>query len=117
MRHSDIRLTLGTYTDPQLLDTASAVKALPSLTSTADGQRLKATGTFGPAGEELGAQLGGKGRAGVRCEARPRTEGSLEGETSRTLQRPVHAELSNGLHYDSSKRATGLEPATFSLEG
>jgi integrase len=31
MRHSDIRLTLGTYTDLRLLDTAAAVDVLPSL--------------------------------------------------------------------------------------
>lgn len=31
MRHSDIRLTMGTYTDPRLLDVAGAVECLPSL--------------------------------------------------------------------------------------
>ena len=30
-RHSDIKLTMGAYTDPQLLDAAGAVAALPSL--------------------------------------------------------------------------------------
>lgn len=31
MRHSDIRLTMGVYTDPRLLDTAAAVATLPSV--------------------------------------------------------------------------------------
>ena len=31
MRHSDIKLTMGTYVDARLLDTASAVESLPSL--------------------------------------------------------------------------------------
>jgi hypothetical protein len=36
LRHSDIRLTMGTYTDPQLLDIAGAVEMLPSV-GTSDG--------------------------------------------------------------------------------
>ena len=31
MRHSDIRLTMGVYTDPKLLDVRGAVEALPAL--------------------------------------------------------------------------------------
>jgi integrase len=47
MRHSDIRLTMKTYTDPRLLDVAGAVEALPlleleSITATTS---LKRTGT------------------------------------------------------------------------
>ena len=50
MRHSDIRLTMKTYTDPRLLDVAGAVDALPdlsleSITATAS---LRRTGTDGP---------------------------------------------------------------------
>ena len=32
MRHSDIRLTMATYTDPKLLDIAGAVESLPGMT-------------------------------------------------------------------------------------
>ena len=35
MRHSDIKLTMGVYTDPKLLDVRQAVERLPELTSTA----------------------------------------------------------------------------------
>ena len=31
MRHADIKLTMGIYTDPRLLDVAGALDALPSL--------------------------------------------------------------------------------------
>ncbi len=31
MRHSDTRLTLGTYTSQRLLNTAAALKALPAM--------------------------------------------------------------------------------------
>ena len=49
MRHSDINLTMNTYTDPKLLDVAGAMEALPSLPLTTGKQRdriaVKATGT------------------------------------------------------------------------
>jgi integrase len=47
MRHSDIRLTMKTYTDPRLLDVAGAVDALPDLSiePTWNQQLAKATGT------------------------------------------------------------------------
>lgn len=31
MRHSDIKLTMGTYTDPEFLDVAGAMATLPAL--------------------------------------------------------------------------------------
>ena len=31
MRHSDVNLTMGTYTDPKLLDVAGAMESLPAL--------------------------------------------------------------------------------------
>ncbi len=42
MRHSNISLTMGTYTDARLLDTAEAVEALPSLPLPALQQRTVA---------------------------------------------------------------------------
>ncbi len=52
MRHSDIRLTMGVYTDPKLLDVRGALDALPTL-SLQSGQARKeavqATGTDGMA--------------------------------------------------------------------
>jgi integrase len=50
MRHSSIDLTMNVYTDPQLLDVAGTVEALPDLPLETDGKigQEKATGTDGP---------------------------------------------------------------------
>lgn len=49
MRHSDIRLTMGVYTDPKLLDIHGAMDALPELSLTGttedDRQAIRLTGT------------------------------------------------------------------------
>jgi hypothetical protein len=50
MRHSDIKLTMGVYTDPKLLDVAGALEgALPSLPLDGEpqAQKQRATGTAG----------------------------------------------------------------------
>jgi integrase len=49
MRHSDIRLTMNTYTHLQLIDTAGAVEAMPSIgDARQETTRQAATGTDGP---------------------------------------------------------------------
>lgn len=49
MRHSDIRMTMKTYTDPKLLDVHGALDALPALPLRAHAERqsMAATGTDG----------------------------------------------------------------------
>jgi hypothetical protein len=50
MRHSDIKLTMGVYTDPKLLDVRGALDALPGLPlagGQAEGEAVRATGTDG----------------------------------------------------------------------
>ena len=51
MRHSDIRLTMGVYTDPKLLDVRGALDSLPSLPLNAGqadiAEAARATGTNG----------------------------------------------------------------------
>ena len=50
MRHSDIRLTMGVYTDPKFLDVRGTLEALPTLTlerGQARKEALQATGTDG----------------------------------------------------------------------
>ena len=44
-RHTDPKLTAGTYQDVRLLDTRSAVAKLPSLQNETDGEQRRATGT------------------------------------------------------------------------
>ena len=56
MRHSDIKLTMGVYTDPKLLDVRGALDALPMLPlrgDQAEGAALQATGTDGEAGRKF----------------------------------------------------------------
>jgi hypothetical protein len=58
MRHSDINLTMNTYTDPRLLDVAGAMDALPLLPL--DGGRpevLRATGTYDSTASPLAPTL------------------------------------------------------------
>ncbi len=50
MRHADIKLTMGVYTDPKLLDVRGALDALPLLPlggGQGEGEALQATGTGG----------------------------------------------------------------------
>jgi hypothetical protein len=52
MRHSDINLTMGVYTDPKLLDVRGALDARPSLSLRSDQAGkvpIRATGTDGAA--------------------------------------------------------------------
>jgi integrase len=45
MRHSDLRLTMATYTDARIFDLAAAVAKLPSMTPTPQTETAVATGT------------------------------------------------------------------------
>ena len=60
LRHSDIRLTMNTYTHVQLIDTAAAVEMLPSITGPkTDQNHQRQTGTHGGVcGAEIGAVTG-----------------------------------------------------------
>ena len=46
-RHSDIKLTMRTYTDPKLLDVHAAIESLPSLPLNCELSGQRATGTEG----------------------------------------------------------------------
>jgi len=52
MRHSDIRLTMGVYTDPKLLDVAGAVESLPAVTGERTERGVR-TGTDGTDATQL----------------------------------------------------------------
>ena len=60
LRHSDIRLTMNTYTHLQLVDTAGAVEALPDISPTdSESTRQVRTGTYdGGRGAVIGAVIG-----------------------------------------------------------
>jgi integrase len=60
MRHSDIKLTMGVYTDPKLLDVRGALDALPALpiaTTPSEAEPLRATGTDDAAARTLAPTL------------------------------------------------------------
>src|SRR5262249_29875907 len=60
MRHSDIKLTMQTYTDPKLLDVRGALDALPALPldrGPAGAEQARADGTEGPGVPRVGLQL------------------------------------------------------------
>ena len=118
MRHSDIRLTFGTYTDPRLLDTGRAVESLPRLTDKPMKERIRATGTCGgvsPRLGKLGAQLGGKAHQAIQSGAISFPEsGSKRGRSTRP-QVSLDSRLSNPIQNSSTKRAIGFEPTTSSL--
>ncbi len=117
MRHSDIRLTLGTYTDPRLLDTASALDALPSSDRRPDTDRQRATGTYDTSSEPLGVQLGGMVRPGMQKPASGCSDGDKARHSPEVPQVVDTSQVSNDMQRDSQQRATRLERATISLEG
>ena len=113
MRHSDYRTTLRHYTVLGLTDTAAAMDRLPGVALSS--QANAATGTADAAlnGPQLGCQHHERETARNRAAGRD----GASGESKRTRnEKPQH---SQGFSRDSlvlsSKRATGIEPATFSL--
>jgi len=126
MRHSDVNLTMNTYTDPKLLDVAGAMEALPSLPLEDGPQRvanvISATGTDDSTPSPLVPVL-------VPTTGKPCILGAIvdkaadEAKQSRATaavavsaypvkqNNPLTIAV-NGLH---KERETGLEPATSSL--
>ena len=94
LRHSDIRLTMNTYTHLQLVDTAGAVEALPSLPALDGGRnRQVRTGTDGRiCGAEIGAERQenrGASRQGLTNRPeRPAKTGRSKTPVNREEKRP-----------------------------
>jgi integrase len=126
MRHSDVNLTMNTYTDPKLLDVAGAMEVLPSLPLTgrevSEGVATSATGTNNSTACQFAPEF-------VPGVGKPRTLQSIvdkvasEAKRSRLAhtvavssyavkQNNPLATAVNGLHLE---RETGFEPATSSL--
>jgi hypothetical protein len=109
MRHSDYRTTLRHYTVLGLSDTAGAVARLPDIGHEDTAER--ATGTAGRESDpqrycqQLGRESERSGAAG-RGESGPMRATGTYGKPSKN----------EGFSLQSAgKRATGIEPATFSL--
>ena len=124
MRHADYRTTLAHYTVLGLTDTARAVAELPGV-GTPDAERRRATGTndicgpikeiSNPAGPQLMPQL--TGRETERSSAIPREGAARNADDSLARNSRDCATLRETARPCAAKRAKGLEPSTFSLEG
>ena len=117
MRHSDIRLTHGTYTDPKALHPAAALDALPSFNGELDRERMRATGTYDPGRSALGVLLGGTKHLSGHGDAKKCAGAGGAKGMAHNAQRAANSPVSTGIHCHSQQRANGLEPSTFSLEG
>jgi hypothetical protein len=89
MRHSDIRLTMQTYTDPKLLDMSGALALLPAMPLTAEQsttvESAKATGTddLGPIpfAPRFAPTLDKRGKSGASADKGTANQPGHEGET------------------------------------
>jgi len=115
MRHSKLDLTMSVYTDPRLLDVAGAMDVLPSLPLDDSPQRERAKATGTDAAEHVPMH--------VPTSGNQRTQAATAGNTDRagrhaeTLASVADGGGCHSLTREGEKRVTGLEPATFSLEG
>ena len=124
LRHSTIELTMQTYTDPRLLDVAGALDVLPDLPldGRPDAERMRATGTDGAANRTdasadslvLNLVLGADRE---RVHLAQTGQENKAGGLSAVLGSDAAGTTCAGVAENSTKRATGFEPATFSLEG
>ena len=115
MRHSTIDLTMSTYTDPRLLDVAGALDVLPSLPLD-DGphaQRVKATGTEARTLVPLLVPTPGNHSTNRAIADKMGRGGGPRGIDVSAAVDESSQSKSTGVE----KRAKGLEPSTFSLEG
>ncbi len=115
MRHSTLDLTMNTYTAPRLLDVAGAMDVLPSLPLGEDSatDQAKATGTDPTSLVPMLVPNPGNQRPLTSVDGKP-------GRADVSQQDAVSLADDSGsepLTRRDKKRAKGLEPSTFSLEG
>ena len=116
MRHSDIRLTLGTYSDPQLLDTAAALAALPKVNGKTPAKSASAGGE--KLGAQLGVFLGGTGsteRHRVSSNGRQARRKRQSKSNGKSGEEGTYDSRRHRLTPPAEKRAKGFEPSTSSL--
>ena len=130
MRHSDVNLTMNTYTDPKLLDVAGAMESLPSLPlgggPQPDAAAVSATGTDNstPAPFAPGFAPGFAPATGKPCilgsildKATETRVESIDAGAVAVSACPVNAKspLTGAVNGLRPERVTGLGPATSSL--
>ncbi len=116
MRHSDIRLTLGTYADPQMLDTAAALDALPKMDGPQPAEAAPAD--VKKLGVQLGVLLGGTGsidRHRLSSNGRKSSRRKRGGSNGNPCKKGTYDNRRHQLTPSAEKRASGFEPPTSSL--
>ena len=116
MRHSDIRLTLGTYSDPQMLDTAAALDALPKMDGPQPAEAAPAD--VKKLGAQLGVLLGGTGstdRHRLSSNGRKGGRRKRDGSSGNHCKKGTYDSRRHQLTPPAEKRAIGFEPTTSSL--
>ncbi len=113
MRHGDYRTTLQHYTVLGLTDTAKAIAELPAI-GTPDAASAAATGTDDADPQQYAQQCQ---RETVRSNAAPRGDTAPAATVPRCVNSRSDAGLRGPARSHAPKRANGLEPSTFSLEG
>jgi len=126
MRHSDVNLTMNTYTDPKLLDVAGAMEALPALPLGAGPQgeavAVRATGTDDlPPSPLVPTLVPTSGKPCILGSILDKVTGAADeaGEPAAVAVSacPVNRKspLTTAVNGLRSERETGLGPATSSL--
>ncbi len=99
LRHSDIRLTMQTYTHLELLDTTRAVESLPMIHKQKDQRKLM-TGTDGrDSGFEVGAQIGALRQANVAKNSHSLTRQASQAQMDNPRKTPVKKEQKQPLSF------------------
>ena len=122
MRHSTIDLTMGTYTDPRLLDVHGALDVLPALPLDGGGQgREQATGTAGtecPLAPVLAPKSDKPGKSWSTRDNKPtdppeRVDDSAIAVSAHPVKRKEP--LTTAVNGSLQERERGFEPPTSSL--
>ena len=126
MRHSDVNLTMNTYTDPKLLDVAGAIEALPGLPlvgrEASEAAAVRATGTDNSAACQFAPKF-------APTTGKPCILGSILDKVAGDAERPRATDvvaasaypvkrnnpLTTAVNGLPGERETGIEPATTSL--
>ena len=121
LRHSDIKTTMAHYTALRLSDTARAIEALPRIAAPMRSAVGSETATVGrthgipPCGTVPPSPFSSPfGRLQAPRDATSRHEEPMILDTQNHRENKAFAPI---LSMDSRKRAKGIEPSTFSLEG
>jgi integrase len=122
MRHSDIRLTMGVYTDPKLLDVRGALDSLPALPLTGsllEQEAVRATGTEDIRARTLAPTLALTSDNSSKPQSIP---GKTAATRSESAKRPTivgsadfvkgNERLADAVMSLQEVGATGFEPAT-----